>query len=316
MKDKTSLALFGSFARGDADVQSDVDILVVSNTWDNARPLVRRALNVGWHPTFFTWDRLAECARNGDPFVRHLQLESRILVDPDDRLSHVLSGFLRLPSYSSRLLKASEVFGALEYLPDHPGVILCLLDIAAVGYRSMAVARLADEGLDCFSTRSIHAGLSRVGALRRSDPDIYRELRRFKWIYRSRIMARPPRRGAVLNMLGTIDRIFRLNAHFRWISPERALADSLGRRAHLGWYARSRQLESVLQLVRSRDCEVGTHLEGIRQALVPCYSYARSVATTINAWESQVAHYANMGALSVINPGAPATLPVPLKPAA
>jgi Nucleotidyltransferase domain len=98
----TSIWLYGSTARGDADRFSDIDVLVVSDTgnW-------QRQLDVTVHEVFgaepqrlaplhFSWREIYSMAEYGSLFLHHLRLEGRDLSDEDGHLGQLLR---RLPSY-------------------------------------------------------------------------------------------------------------------------------------------------------------------------------------------------------------------------
>lgn len=306
MSHSISVALFGSTARGDIDEISDIDVLVAADSRDSASHVLQDVTSRGWHPTFFTWKRLVSSALDGDLFVRHLQLESRILVDPDERLAHTLASFRHCSSYERRFRKASELLVALQAIPNHPKTALWLLDAAAVAYRALAVARLADMGIECFSMRAIHAGLSRVGAVRASEPSTYRWLRRCKSLYRNRSSTWIPISRVLRDAYVAIDKTFRLGAHFRIVDPEYFASVCLSHtEKDLGWYARSRRLEGLLQLLISKDAETNLEFEAIRRSLIRPSDYESCIALSLPMWESTVSSIAFQDGTSIVPFGAP-----------
>jgi hypothetical protein len=102
MTTPTSIWLYGSSARGDADAQSDVDILVVSDDRDWMRTLDRSALTAiikDSHvisPMHFTWREIDGMVDYGSLFLHHLKLEGRPVARDNDRLTDLLA---TLPPY-------------------------------------------------------------------------------------------------------------------------------------------------------------------------------------------------------------------------
>jgi len=89
----TALFLYGSYARGDAEETSDVDILQVTAV--HTAPYAVGRLNV----TCYTGDQLLRLARSGGLFARHLVEEALPIVDPQDLLGMLKSAYVPPRSY-------------------------------------------------------------------------------------------------------------------------------------------------------------------------------------------------------------------------
>ena len=120
-----ALALFGSVARGDAGIDSDVDLLLAI---DSAAPLsatrsVKHALTSRICPSCSvitrSFDQLERMAAAGNVFVLHLQLEGIVLSDPVDRLRNILAcpNAIDFRSQKDRLRQASAVLYARDVDP-------------------------------------------------------------------------------------------------------------------------------------------------------------------------------------------------------
>jgi predicted nucleotidyltransferase len=102
VKSSCAIWLYGSTARGDADAESDIDVLVVSNDRDHSHPLSSLDIDGAAErpravsPMHFTWHEIESMAEYGSLFLHHLRLEGRPINGEHDRLSEILSV---LPAY-------------------------------------------------------------------------------------------------------------------------------------------------------------------------------------------------------------------------
>lgn len=92
----TSVALFGSVARGDAKPQSDIDLIVLGTSEDLTSSGLRHQLpfelsDADISISYYTPESLDDYLRRWSRFGAHLRLEGRILHDTDGRLEGILA---------------------------------------------------------------------------------------------------------------------------------------------------------------------------------------------------------------------------------
>ena len=148
-----ALLLFGSRARGDQNLDSDVDILGVTSdseyhAWSQA--------DVGFraYPATF----LKKLCRDGGLFALHLVLEARALYDPSSFLEQMQKGFVFKSSYSEDVAKASDLGWFIASIFDEFTNPVKLNKRIAWTVRTILIARSADARQPAFS----RAGLLRL----------------------------------------------------------------------------------------------------------------------------------------------------------
>ena len=254
----SSMALFGSAARGDDDLFSDRDLLIVMDDQAALRSLKAHYDTLGWSCTAYSWSRLQHAANQGSLFVQHLKQEATIIRDPSDRLAALLHRYTTKSSYKREAEGAASLLGDLtQQLPLCDAGPMWAMDVLSVGFRSLAVAKLADYGIYSFANTDILDGLMRTGLIRQSDACQLQPLRQFKSRYRKGLMDKRVDWRTTYDLLGLVDRVFVLGfstgrAGTRDIL-ELALADSNNARWSSDWYVRCRRIESALLMLKPRQ---------------------------------------------------------------
>ena len=255
---QAALAVFGSIARGDHDAFSDRDLLIVSDDETTLKTLKTGFRSCGWSCTAYSWSRLQNAADQGSLFVQHLKQESIILRDPSNRLADLLGHYSCKASYRREADGAASLLGNLvDHLPDCEAGPMWTLDVLSVGFRSLAVANLANDGIYAFANSDILDGLVRVGTISQSDVCQLRPLRRYKSLYRRGLMdARVGWRGTY-DLLCLIDRAFGLGLTLRRVLTRDIVESALSNEGSLqwssDWYVRCRRIESALWMLKPRQ---------------------------------------------------------------
>ena len=257
----TACAVFGSAARGDHDAFSDWDLLLVSDDKPTLRTMETRCRSMGWSCTTYSWDRLQQAADQGSLFVQHLKQESMILSDPFDRLAHLLARYAPRGSYKQEFMGAASLLGNLIQCPprcdEGP---MWTLDVLSVGFRSLAVAALAENGIYAFANSDITGGLTKIGFINREEGARLSRLRCFKSLYRQGIMDQRVGWSDTYDWIRLIDKTFVLGLSSRCAEGteiiDLALANNNRSVAGADWYVRCRRIESALWMLKPRQISV------------------------------------------------------------
>ena len=284
----TSIAVFGSAARGDNDLFSDRDLLVVSDGGPHLRQMKFACDAAGWSCTAYSWGRLQGASDQGSLFVQHLKQESKMLRDPSERLSQLLARFSPKSNYKREAFGAASLLGnLLQELPQCHAGPMWALDVLSAGFRSLAVANLADHGIYVFANSEIIDGLIKIGMLRREDGYQLYSLRQFKSLYRKGIIDKRVYWHEVYDLIRSVDRTFGMGLSSRCVGTmdilDLALADATVERSGVDWYSRCRRIEAALWMLKPRNKRDRTEFLAHRERLFRIVK-----APNVYAW-----HFAN-----------------------
>lgn len=158
--DVEGLMVYGSQARGDAVVGSDVDLLALTAT-------ARSSTHVGdVNISYYTREQLSTGV--GTLFGAHLRRDGKIVWDDHGNLSNAIGamGDVQTDRLFERARNMSELFTNLDR--DLPRYLAGLLRQARYLLRSCLYAQAIAEGRPCFSVREL--------AIRHGDADLARLL--------------------------------------------------------------------------------------------------------------------------------------------
>jgi len=179
-------AIFGSSARGDADLISDRDILIVDDDLSVLRRRANELKDSGWSVAPYTFRKLEALSRIGALFVQHLKLESDIQVDRAGRLAEVFASFSPKASYQSEISENARLAELVATHPDTPKGCLWAADVLYVAVRNFGILSLAEKNVFKFSYSEVVDALVDAGFIKgkliRSE---LLHLRLLKSLYRS-----------------------------------------------------------------------------------------------------------------------------------
>lgn len=187
-----SVAIFGSSLRADFDKYSDRDLLVVANDYETLEKLKTEYSKDNWSISYYTYSKLKYLAENGSLFIKHLQNESKIIIDVKDKLDEILNEFKPKNNYKKDIKDCENYFDIIKAIPKTDLGFAWFCDSLYVGLRNYLVFKNAENGIFEFSFIKLLNGLKEQGKIRQSDIEILKELRVIKRNYREEILDELP----------------------------------------------------------------------------------------------------------------------------
>jgi hypothetical protein len=192
-----AVMLFGSWARGDQNAASDVDVLQLVERWRPSYEKGRFSISV------YTCARLFELARAGSLFVLHLVSEGRTIDDPTSTLSRILAAYRPPADYKGardKLRRAAAVLDvdrvSFERNPD--GFLRVALHI----FRTALYIRCIEQGTPTFSMPRVAQLLEEPGL---ESFFTRRKLRSFPFFFEVRTALRRELGTEAKNEFGTLE---------------------------------------------------------------------------------------------------------------
>lgn len=150
--DSDAYVLYGSYARGDYESTSDIDILRITTSRMRAPRLDGQVL---LH--IYDIKDLLNLARQGSLFILHLMREAKPIIDPSDYLRQISAAFRKPTSYVSA---AREITANASTLLDVDASLFAtaprrFMDVGIYLCRTLIYAEHADRGPFSFSLRSL-----------------------------------------------------------------------------------------------------------------------------------------------------------------
>jgi len=196
-----SVAIFGSSLRADFDKYSDRDLLVVANDYETLEKLKKTYSKDDWSISFYTYSKLEYLSENGSLFIKHLQKESKIIIDKNDRLIKILNQFNPKSNYKKNIQDCENYFDIIRTVPKTNLGYAWFCDSLYVGLRNYLVFKNAENGIFEFSFIKLLNLIKEQGLINQSDIQILKELRVVKRNYREDVLDELPSSSFIKNII-------------------------------------------------------------------------------------------------------------------
>ena len=185
MTEHIAIYLYGSKARGDFDMSSDSDILVVGRSVkdlkyiSNLIPTELQPINL----SFYYWEEIKEMTKYGSLFLQHLKLEGKCIYEGDyvkSSLSHTLSKLGKYKNTASDLHSFSKTIEEAKASFVSNDLLIFDLSVLATVIRHCSILGCWLLKAPCFKRIEPIKYIIKVFNLNNFDIEEYIELYKYK----------------------------------------------------------------------------------------------------------------------------------------
>lgn len=187
-----SVVIFGSSLREDFDKYSDRDLLIAASDFETLDKLKSIYSKYDFSISSYTYSKLKYLSENGSLFIKHLQKESKVIIDQKERYKEILNQFSPKNNYKKDIKDCEDYFDIIKLVPKTNLGYAWFCDCLFVGLRNYLVFKNAENGVFEFSFIKLLNRLKKQGLINQSDIDVLRELRVVKRNYREEIFDELP----------------------------------------------------------------------------------------------------------------------------
>lgn len=248
-----AIALYGSMARGDCDIISDRDVLLVDSRIKTLCDAENKLKKIGFSCTKYTWKKLEAMSRKQGLFLQHIKQEGVIIKESQCSLSNVLSLYNPSLNYSSDIELTKELIATTQAISRSKESLGWALDVLAVAVRNIGILMLANHGIYVFSFYEILKKLYKLDYLTNEELRLLYTLRIYKNFYRKKYWNHLPDKKILEQIQGTVSKCFKIDFDSRCYKSDKLIAMHLNRSSKVtNKYQSFRLLESCFIELRNK----------------------------------------------------------------
>jgi hypothetical protein len=179
---------FGSRQRGDFNLSSDKDILLLASSWEQITIETREHTLAGFSVSAFLFDKAVYLIKSGNLFFKHICDEGVLVFGSQDQYQALISQWHPANNYSKEIDENIDLLEVLTFAPSTYSGIIVIVDILISSVRNILIRRLADQGCYVFSWSQVFKEAQERGMIKNEDIQVFLIARYLKNQYRQGIV--------------------------------------------------------------------------------------------------------------------------------
>lgn len=204
---KYSIVKFGSQLNANFDEYSDKDLLICTETNKELKELFKLYSAAGWSVSGYTYSKLKYLSNKGSLFLSHLQLNSTITYDFNNRVSNIICSHQPKDNYFTELDDARKYFNIINFTPDLQLGYAWFADCFYVGLRNYLIFEYANKNIFEFSYLNIIELLLIENRISKEEYSVLRQLRVVKFNYRENILDELPSKSFIESLFSIASKL-------------------------------------------------------------------------------------------------------------
>lgn len=175
---------FGSSKRGDGDLTSDRDLLLIGSDWEEiASESVRKSAE-GFSISAFLFDKASYLVSSGSLFFKHICDEGLLVSGSKDRYQTLIAGWQAASDYRDEVCENLDLLEIIHFIPQSTAGVVAVVDILISSVRNILIRRLACSGEFFFSWSQVFAEATKRQMIKEGDVQLFLTARHIKNKYR------------------------------------------------------------------------------------------------------------------------------------
>lgn len=175
---------FGSGRRGDCDLTSDRDLLLIGTDWKQVTSEAAKKSADGFSISAFLFDKATYLVGTGNLFFKHICDEGILVSGSEDRYHGLIAGWQAASDYRDEVRENLDLLEVIHFIPQSAEGVVVAVDILISSVRNVLIRRLASCGEYVFSWSQVFDEAEKRCMIQRTDIPLFLAARHIKNRYR------------------------------------------------------------------------------------------------------------------------------------
>ncbi|CAK8717009.1 hypothetical protein GCAAIG_06420 [Candidatus Electronema halotolerans] len=175
---------FGSGRRGDCDLTSDRDILLIGTDWQKISYESAKWCINGFSVSTFLFDKASYLASKGNLFFKHIFDEGVLVFGSEARYRELKDRWQAAADYWDEVRDNLDLLEVIHFIPQTSAGIAVAIDILISSVRNILIRRLACDGKYVFAWGKVFVEANKRQMIKKEDIHLFMTSRCLKNKYR------------------------------------------------------------------------------------------------------------------------------------
>jgi hypothetical protein len=259
---------FGSMQRGDSDLSSDRDILLIASDWDLLSKEKAIKTTQGYSVSCFTKETSSYLMESGSLFFKHVIDEGVLVHGSESEYQLLTRKWNHAKNYQDEIDSNIDLLEVLDFIPESNSGMVAAVDIIICSIRNVLIRKLAHSGIHVFSWKDVLDKAADMGLICEKNTKLFLIARAIKNLYRQG-QIRPVPLSFIDRLVDSSKLVFDGSINYNF--SKRKHIQTFTEKCHDGSYKQLRAIE-LLCAAYDFDSSMQNYLDWIKE---PSYFTSR-----------------------------------------